>query len=74
MRAGQNPRNNFALDASTPTIELDLLSGSEDWNLANLLIVDDDPAVQIATRLILERTGCLTAVRLEASDVSTGCR
>jgi CheY-like chemotaxis protein len=33
------------------------LDGSRDWNLANILIVDDDPAVQITIRLLLERAG-----------------
>lgn len=36
-------------------------TGSEDWNLANILIVDDDPAVQVTIRLLLERAGhCVT--------------
>lgn len=43
----------FDQDAIDPYLR----SGSEDWNLANILIVDDDPAVQMAIRLLLERAG-----------------
>ncbi len=37
-------------------------TGSEGWNLANILIVDDDPAVQATIRLLLERAGHDVAV------------
>jgi len=47
----------FHIEASNLSTELDLPSGSEDWNLANILIVDDDPAVQVTIRLLLERAG-----------------
>ena len=34
-----------------------LWTGAEDWKLANVLIVDDDPTVQLTIRLLLERAG-----------------
>ncbi|MBR0962419.1 hypothetical protein JQ566_34275 [Bradyrhizobium japonicum] len=51
--------------------------------MANILIVDDDPAVQITIRLLLERAGhhvtvasdgCLKAGEPEGSDVRSGRR
>jgi DNA-binding response OmpR family regulator len=57
LQAGCNPRNNFAFDAliwgqpGTP------VPGPEVFDVANILIVDDDPAVQLTIRLLLERTG-----------------
>jgi CheY-like chemotaxis protein len=54
LRAERNPRNNLPSDASTAEVGH---PASEDWNLAKILVVDDDPAVQITIRLLLERAG-----------------
>lgn len=57
--------------------------------MANILIVDDDPAVEVTIRRLLERAGhhltvageplavidgCLEAEQPEDADVRTGCR
>jgi hypothetical protein len=56
LQAAQNLRNNSTFVVRTMR-STGIPSGSEDWKLANILIVDDDPAVQITIRLLPEGTG-----------------
>jgi CheY-like chemotaxis protein len=55
LRAGANPRNNFGLEALIWVVGHPIRPGGSD--VANILIVDDDPAVQLTIRLLLERAG-----------------
>jgi hypothetical protein len=55
LQSGHFPRNTLRSDASTKTVDLDRLGGT--GNLANILIVESDPAVQMAIRLLPERAG-----------------
>jgi CheY-like chemotaxis protein len=56
LRDGQNPRNNFAFEALI-WVTGHIPADPEVFDVANILIVDDDPAVQLTIRLILERAG-----------------
>ena len=57
MQPGHDPRNNFALDALICGCRGILPRAGGFVDVANILIVDDDPAVQLTIRLLLERAG-----------------
>ena len=68
LQDGHNPRDNFSFET------LIWVGGSIPFDrrildVANILIVDDDPAVQLTIRLILERAGHHVSV---AGDGRTG--
>lgn len=57
LRADRNPRNNFAYDGLIWVAGNFPFPDPEVFDVANILIVDDDPAVQLTIRLLLERAG-----------------
>lgn len=56
MQTEHNPRNNFAFEGLI-WVAGNFAAGSRGFDVANILIVDDDPAVQLTIRLLLERAG-----------------
>jgi len=56
LQAGRNPRNNFAFDGLI-WVAANFPARPGGFFVANILIVDDDPAVQLTIRLLLERAG-----------------